>query len=106
MGLQQLKHFARFLDERWLVAQQREHGHFHGCNARGESHDDARLAFEFFLGIRRADESQRDAVDSGGGFDDVGDVLLLRFAVEILHALAGKLLKKFAESCGIEAGAQ
>ena len=91
--LKQIENLPGFFYERRFVAEEWEDGDFDRRDAWGELHDDADIAGrDFFLGVGGTDQRETDAVNAGTRFDDVWDVFLLRFVIEIFHALAGKFL--------------
>ena len=80
-------HFAGFGDEFGFVLQQGEDADFDGGDAGVEAEDGDGLFFAFVIDLLRfvegfGDDGEGHAVEAGGGFDDVGDVVAFEEALE------------------------
>jgi len=72
---------------------QRQHSDLHGRQRRMEVQHSADVAaLQLLLVVGVAEEGQGHAVSTQGRLDDVGDVLLLGFLIEVVHVLAGDFL--------------
>src|SRR5918994_976760 len=68
---------AGFLDERGVVAHEREHGRLHGRDLRMEPQQRARPLLDDLLVVAVHEECERRAVGAARGLDHVRDVPLL-----------------------------